>query len=82
MEGGKRGKGDKGGKGGKGGKGKDLADLVGGLQAEEVEVAQEVVLHCEELEVELGQRMAPITVVIIVTARPHHLSQCMSYTWR
>lgn len=37
-----------------------LPDLVGGLQAEEVEVAQQVVGGGQELQVELGQGQAPL----------------------
>ena len=36
-----------------------LSDLVGGLQAEEVEVSQQVVVEGQELEVQLGQRQTP-----------------------
>lgn len=35
-----------------------LPDLVGGLQPEEVEVAQQVVVRRQELQVQLGQRQA------------------------
>ena len=35
-----------------------LADLVGGLQAEQVEVPQQVVVEREELQVQLGQGQA------------------------
>ena len=35
-----------------------LANLVGGLQAEQAEVAQQVVVRREELQVQLGQRQA------------------------
>ena len=32
-----------------------LSDLVGGLQAEEVEVPQQIVVEGQELEIQLGQ---------------------------
>jgi hypothetical protein len=38
----------------------NLLHLVGGLEAEEVEVAQQVVVQREELQVELGQREAAV----------------------
>ncbi len=40
----------------------DLSDLVGGFHVEEVEVAEEIVKEGEELDVELGQRQAPVRV--------------------
>ena len=40
-----------------------LADLVRRLEAEQVEVPQEVVVEREELQVELGQRQAPLARV-------------------
>mmetsp|Transcript_13354 Transcript_13354/g.25631 ORF Transcript_13354/g.25631 Transcript_13354/m.25631 type:complete len:705 (+) Transcript_13354:2030-4144(+) len=41
-----------------------LADFVGGLQAEEVEVAQEVVVERQKLHVELGQRQHALPGVV------------------
>lgn len=35
-----------------------LSDLIGGLQAKEVEVSQQVVMEGQELEVQLGQSQA------------------------
>lgn len=38
-----------------------LADLIGGFQPEEVEVAQQVVRGVQELQVQLWQRQACLT---------------------
>ena len=43
-----------------------LLDVVGGLEAEEVKVAQQVVVEREELQVELGQREARVARVVEV----------------
>ncbi len=40
-----------------------LADFVGGLEAEEAEVAQQVVVRRQELQVQLGQRQARLACV-------------------
>ena len=40
-----------------------LSDLVGGFQTKQVEVAQQVVRHCEELEVQFGQRQTPLPCI-------------------
>lgn len=37
-----------------------LPDLIGGLEPEKVEVAQQIVMERQELQVELGQRQATL----------------------